>query len=204
MDFHFRLFIKCLGGGEFEELGRDTFVIGFDLPTTKRKQPYSDWIHESTFFDAREGMSLFLENDGADLPEGSVVEVVGIGRLEGHSDYWGEYDEDCELIESEQQVIPPAVADDLFSEYDEYLFSEPDWKPIETAPRHKEVLVYRPDAGVMMGQYTSLDDESIDMSWLLYGANGSTVVTYPDEFPTLWMDLRGLEPAPKPEAPEVG
>lgn len=29
-----------------------------------------------------------------------------------------------------------------------------EWQPIETAPRHTDILLYREDAGVFFGQYT--------------------------------------------------
>ena len=37
-----------------------------------------------------------------------------------------------------------------------------EWKPIETAPHHQDVLVYREDAGVFMGHYGHVADWLID------------------------------------------
>jgi hypothetical protein len=39
------------------------------------------------------------------------------------------------------------------------------WQPIETAPKHKEVLLYREDAGVMFGIFTSIDQFTSEQDW---------------------------------------
>jgi hypothetical protein len=49
-----------------------------------------------------------------------------------------------------------------------------DWKPIETAPHHQDVLVYREDAGVFMGHYGCVAD------WLVDG-NSPEVDEYEEE-----------------------
>jgi len=33
------------------------------------------------------------------------------------------------------------------------------WRPIETAPSYQDVLLYREDAGVMLGRHTSLAED---------------------------------------------
>lgn len=40
-----------------------------------------------------------------------------------------------------------------------------EWQPIETAPKYKEVLVYREDAGVMLAIYTSVDLYTSEYEW---------------------------------------
>ncbi len=40
-----------------------------------------------------------------------------------------------------------------------------EWQPIETAPKHTELLVYRRDAGIMLGIYTSPDQFTPESHW---------------------------------------
>jgi hypothetical protein len=84
-----------------------------------------------------------------------------------------------------------------------------EWQPIETAPTHKEVLVYRSDAGVMLGILTCLadwliheDDLSHDLTedelwenrWFAMGKSGAMPLKDDGGDPTHWM-LLPEEPA---------
>ena len=40
-----------------------------------------------------------------------------------------------------------------------------EWQPISTAPKYIELLVYREDAGVMLGIYTSPDQFTPESHW---------------------------------------
>lgn len=78
------------------------------------------------------------------------------------------------------------------------------WQPIESAPKHKEVVVYREDAGTMLGIYTSPDqfvgehewdkiaaelgDSFEQEDWFLFCWDGSERVEG-REIPTHWMPL---------------
>lgn len=78
-----------------------------------------------------------------------------------------------------------------------------EWQPIETAPEHEEVLIYRDDCGVLMGQKTYLaeilseaeleegdfDEEAI---WALDWFGGDSLISERlegEEVPTHWMLL---------------
>lgn len=78
-----------------------------------------------------------------------------------------------------------------------------DWQPIETAPSHREVLLYRKDAGVMLGIFTSIDQFTSEQDWdrvaeetgdffeesvwWLFCFAGAEHVSG-DEIPTHWME----------------
>lgn len=83
------------------------------------------------------------------------------------------------------------------------------WKPIESAPRYKDVIVYRSDTGVFMGRYDSIIDWVVDPEseegneydeetlhkedWWYYHAFGVTRLEG-DMAPTHWREF--------PESPE--
>lgn len=52
-----------------------------------------------------------------------------------------------------------AIVADLITRMDAYIDELEDnaWQSIETAPKYKDVLVYREDAGIFMARYSSLD-----------------------------------------------
>lgn len=88
---------------------------------------------------------------------------------------------------------------------------EAGWQPIATAPKYKEVLVYREDAGAMLGIYTSPDqfvgeyewdkvaaeigDSFEKEDWFLFCWNGVERVEG-NEIPTLWQPLPPYSPPP--------
>ncbi len=78
-----------------------------------------------------------------------------------------------------------------------------EWRPIETAPKWEQVLLFREDAGVFTGAYTCVDefladddkakerlteDEVYQDDWFFYGAHGLQRLEG-DELPTHWMHL---------------
>lgn len=90
-----------------------------------------------------------------------------------------------------------------------------EWQPIETAPLHTEVLVYREDAGVLLAKKTCLadwlitendtdhgmtEDELWENQWFSYDDRGASRLSDDhvrgkcDGNPTHWMPL--------PEAPK--
>lgn len=80
-----------------------------------------------------------------------------------------------DLLATEMRAsATPAAGIDYKHEY-EKLFAQLDappqpppasqWQPVETAPKHTELLVYREDAGVMLGIYTSPDAFTPESCW---------------------------------------
>ena len=78
---------------EFLKVHGDPQLI---LELKDNRRPILEWLEES--------FTLFLEDDPTTyLPnieiceDPIIVEVIGKVRITGSFDYWGEYDEDCEL-----------------------------------------------------------------------------------------------------------
>lgn len=83
------------------------------------------------------------------------------------------------------------------------------WQPIDTAPMHREVLVWRGDTGAMLAMYTSLDQfvpeykhgeysdkDLYSMDWFCAGFDDGWRLEG-DDVPTHWMPLPDGPPAPE-------
>ncbi len=68
-----------------------------------------------------------------------------------------------------------------------------EWQPIETAPKYKEILVYRADAGAMLGIYTSVDQYTSEHNWDEVAEELGDAFDSPDWFLFCWDGVERVE-----------
>lgn len=94
VEFYFRVWVHPEGGDPAEV---EVWYQGLE-PTDASKGFASDWISESLYNE--DFYALF------DLDKTKNWQVVGKGTLKGVYDYFGEYDEDLNIVEFEKAEVP--------------------------------------------------------------------------------------------------